>query len=194
MAAFRALRNGVLNMAVLVVLCVGTGYGFSVGATFFFEGTQFYEAPSVLLVFILLGHWLEMRAPAGASAAIRALLDMAPPKATVLRNGVEVEVPTAEVVLGDIVVLRPGNKLPVDAEVTEGTSTIDQSMLTGEPMPVTKTVGDTVIGATINKSGTLKYRSTNVGADTALAQIVKLVQEAQNSKAPAQLLADKAAQ
>ncbi len=193
-AAFRALRNGVLNMAVLVVLSVGTGYGFSVGATFFFEGTQFYEAASVLLVFILLGHWLEMRARAGASAAIRALLDMAPPKATVLRNGSEVEVPTAEVVLGDIVVLRPGNKLPVDGEVTEGTSTIDQSMLTGESMPVTKTVGDTVIGATINKSGTLKYRSTKVGADTALAQIVKLVQEAQNSKAPSQLLADRAAQ
>ncbi len=193
-AAIRALRNGVLNMAVLVVLSVGTGYGFSVGATFFFEGTQFYEAASVLLVFILLGHWLEMRARAGASAAIRALLDMAPPKATVLRGGAEVEVPTADVVLGDIVVLRPGNKLPVDGEVTEGTSTIDQSMLTGESMPVTKTVGDTVIGATINKSGTLKYRSTKVGADTALAQIVKLVQEAQNSKAPAQLLADRAAQ
>lgn len=193
-AAWRALRNGVLNMAVLVVLSVGTGYLFSVGATFFFDGVQFYEAVAVLLVFILLGHWLEMRARAGASAAIRALMDLAPPKATVLRNGAEVEISTAEVVLGDIVVLRPGNKLPVDGEVTEGTSTIDQSMLTGESMPVTKTVGDTVIGATINKSGTLKYRSTKVGADTALAQIVKLVQEAQNSKAPSQLLADRAAQ
>ena len=97
-AAWRALRNGVLNMAVLVVLSVGTGYLFSVGATFFFEGQQFYEAAAVLLVFILLGHWLEMRARAGASAAIRALLDLAPPKATVLRDGKEVEVPTAEVV------------------------------------------------------------------------------------------------
>ncbi|TIP12257.1 cation-translocating P-type ATPase [Mesorhizobium sp.] len=193
-AAWRALRNGVLNMAVLVVLSVGTGYLFSVGATFFFEGQQFYEAASVLLVFILLGHWLEMRARAGASAAIRALLDLAPPKATVLRDGKEVEVATADVVLGDIVVLRPGNKLPVDGEVTEGTSTIDESMLTGESMPVTKNVGDKVIGATINKSGTLRYRSTKVGADTALAQIVKLVQEAQNSKAPAQLLADRASQ
>ena len=193
-AAWRALRNGVLNMAVLVVLSVGTGYLFSVGTTFFFEGQQFYEAASVLLVFILLGHWLEMRARAGASAAIRALLDLAPPRASVFRDGKEVEVATADVVLGDIVVLRPGNKLPVDGEVIEGTSTIDESMLTGESMPVTKKVGDKVIGATINKSGTLRYRSTKVGADTALAQIVKLVQEAQNSKAPAQLLADRAAQ
>ncbi|BCG94648.1 heavy metal translocating P-type ATPase [Mesorhizobium sp. 131-2-1] len=193
-AAWRALRNGVLNMAVLVVLSVGTGYLFSVGTTFFFEGQQFYEAASVLLVFILLGHWLEMRARAGASAAIRALLDLAPPMASVFRDGKEVEVATADVVLGDIVVLRPGNKLPVDGEVIEGTSTIDESMLTGESMPVSKKVGDKVIGATINKSGTLRYRSTKVGADTALAQIVKLVQEAQNSKAPAQLLADRASQ
>lgn len=193
-AAWRALRNGVLNMAVLVVLSVGTGYLFSVGATFFFKGQQFYEAASVLLVFILLGHWLEMRARAGASAAIRALLDLAPPRAAVLRGGKEIDIATADVVLGDIVVLRPGNKLPVDGEVIEGTSTIDESMLTGESMPVTKKVGDKVIGATINKSGTLRYRSTRVGADTALAQIVRLVQEAQNSKAPAQLLADRASQ
>ncbi|ANT49989.1 heavy metal translocating P-type ATPase [Mesorhizobium amorphae] len=193
-AACRALRNGVLNMAVLVVLSVGTGYLFSVGSTFFFEGQQFYEAASVLLVFILLGHWLEMRARAGASAAIRALLDLAPPRASVFRDGKEIEVATADVVLGDIVILRPGNKLPVDGEVIEGNSTIDESMLTGESMPVTKKVGDKVIGATINKSGTLRYRSTKVGADTALAQIVKLVQEAQNSKAPAQLLADRASQ
>jgi Cu2+-exporting ATPase len=193
-SAWRALRNGVFNMAVLVVLSVGTGYLFSVGATFFFEGEQFYEAAAVLLVFILLGHWLEMRARAGASAAIRALLDLAPPKAMVLRDGREVEIATADVALGDIVVLRPGNKLPVDGEVIEGESTIDESMLTGESMPVTKQVGDGVIGATINKSGTLKYRATKVGADTALAQIVKLVQEAQNSKAPAQLLADRASQ
>jgi Cu2+-exporting ATPase len=193
-AAWRALRNGVLNMAVLVVLSVGTGYIFSLGSTFVWRGQQFYEAAAVLLVFILLGHWLEMRARAGASAAIRALLDLAPPKATVLRGGKEIEVATAEVVLGDTVVLRPGNKIPVDGEVIEGESAIDESMLTGESMPVTKRVGDTVIGATINKSGTLRYRATKVGADTALAQIVKLVQEAQNSKAPAQLLADRASQ
>ncbi len=193
-AAIRALRNGVLNMAVLVILSVGTGYVFSVGATFFFEGQQFYEAASVLLVFILLGHWLEMRARAGASEAIRALLDLAPAMATILRDGREVEVPTAEVLAGDTIVIRPGNKVPVDGTVTEGSSQVDESMLTGESMPVNKKPGDTVIGATINKSGTFRYTATKVGADTALAQIVKLVQEAQNSKAPAQLLADRASQ
>jgi Cu2+-exporting ATPase len=193
-AAWRALKNGVLNMAVLIVLSVGTGYAFSVGATFFFQGAQFYEAVAVLLVFILLGHWLEMRARAGASNAIRSLMDLAPPMATVLRDGRELEVATAEVMKDDVVVIRPGNKIPVDGEVLEGESQVDESMLTGESMPVGKKPGDTVIGATINKSGSFKYRATKVGADTALAQIVKLVQEAQNSKAPAQLLADKAAQ
>ena len=193
-AAARALRNGVLNMAVLVVLSVGTGYLFSLGATFFFKGAQFYEAVSVLLVFILLGHWLEMRARAGASEAIRALMELAPPKATVLRNGVETSVATSEVLAGDIVLIRPGDKIPVDGEVTEGGSQVDESMLTGESMPLKKSAGDTVIGATINKSGSFRYRATKVGADTALAQIVKLVQQAQNSKAPAQLLADRASQ
>jgi Cu2+-exporting ATPase len=193
-AAWRALRNGVLNMAVLVVMSVGTGYLFSVGATFLFAGVQFYEAVAVLLVFILLGHWLEMRARAGASAAIRALLDLAPPMATVIRDGRETELPTAKVMAGDMVVIRPGNKIPVDGEVTEGESQVDESMLTGESMPIGKKPGDSVIGATINKSGSFRYRATKVGADTALAQIVKLVQEAQNSKAPAQLLADRASQ
>ena len=193
-AAYRALRSGVANMAVLVVLSVGTGYLFSVGSTFFYGGQQFYEASAILLVFILLGHWLEMRARAGASEAIRALMDLAPPKAMVLRDGKEREVPTAEIISGDTVVIRPGNKIPVDGTVLEGTSLVDESMLTGESMPVAKKVGDPVIGATINKSGAFQYRATKVGADTALAQIVKLVQEAQNSKAPSQLLADRASQ
>ena len=119
-AAWRALRNGVLNMAVLVVLSVGTGYIFSVVSTFFFGGrVQFYEAVSVLLVFILLGHWLEMRARAGANNAIRALLDLAPPMARVLREGTEVQIPTAEVLAGDIVIVRPGDRIPVDGAVTE---------------------------------------------------------------------------
>ncbi|MGE0874867.1 MAG: heavy metal translocating P-type ATPase [Burkholderiales bacterium] len=193
-AAWRALRNGILNMAVLVVLSVGTGYVFSVAATFLFETVQFYEAVSVLLVFILLGHWLEMRARAGANDAIRALLDLAPPMARVVRDGRELGIPTAEVLAGDIVVVRPGDKVPVDGVVTEGETQVDESMLTGESMPVRKTTGSNVAGATINKSGAFRLRATKVGADTALAQIVKLVQEAQNSKAPAQLLADKASQ
>lgn len=193
-AAWRALRTGVLNMATLVVLSVGTGYLFSVGATFLYEGDVFYEASAVLLVFILLGHWLEMRARAGATDAIRALMDLAPPKAVVLRGDREVEIATSEVLVGDTVLIRPGGKIPVDGMVLEGSSQVDESMLTGESMPVKKTPGSTLIGATINKSGSLRYRATKVGADTALAQIVKLVQEAQNSKAPGQLLADRASQ
>ncbi|OGT57236.1 MAG: copper-translocating P-type ATPase [Gammaproteobacteria bacterium RIFCSPHIGHO2_12_FULL_63_22] len=194
-SAWRALRKGVLGMAALIVLSVGTGYLFSVGSTFYFkEGGQFFEAASVLLVFILLGHWLEMRARAGASSAIKALMDLTPATATVIRNGVESQVPTAEVLAGEIVLIRPGDKIPVDGTVETGESLVDESMLTGESMPVQKGPGATVIGATINKSGSFRYKATKVGADSALAQIVKLVQEAQNSKAPAQLLADKAAQ
>ena len=194
-SAWRALLKGTLGMAALIVLSVGTGYLFSVGNTFFFkEGGQFFEAVSVLLVFILLGHWLEMRARAGASSAIKALMNLTPTKANVIRNGAEIEVPTAEVLAGEIVVIRPGNKIPVDGTIETGESLVDESMLTGESMPVQKGPGATVIGATINKSGSFRYKATKVGADSALAQIVKLVQEAQNSKAPAQLLADKAAQ
>ncbi|MDP9051791.1 MAG: heavy metal translocating P-type ATPase [Acidobacteriota bacterium] len=194
-SAWRALKTRTLGMAMLVVLSVGTGYIFSVATTFFFKGGgQFFEAVAMLLVFVLLGHWLEMRARAGASSAIKALMKLAPAKASVLRKGVEIEVPTAEVVAGEIIVMRPGGKIPVDGTVESGESQVDESMLTGESMPVSKGPGATVIGATINKSGSFRYKATKVGADSALAQIVKLVQEAQNSKAPAQLLADKAAQ
>jgi Cu2+-exporting ATPase len=193
-AAWRALKARTLNMAVLVVLSVGTGYSFSVGATFWFSGGQFFEASAMLLVFILLGHWFEMSARAGASSAIKALMKLTPAKAVVFRNGAEIEIPTAEVVVGDVVVIKPGNKIPVDGVVETGDSQVDESMLTGESMPVQKNVGSKVAGATINISGSFRYKATKVGSDTALAQIVKLVQEAQNSKAPSQLLADKAAQ
>lgn len=194
-SAWRGVKKGTLGMAALIVLSVGTGYLFSVGSTFFFEGGgQFFEAVAVLLVFILLGHWLEMRARAGASSAIKALMNLTPTKASVIRNGTEIEVATADVLAGDVVVIRPGNKIPVDGTIETGESLVDESMLTGESMPVQKGPGATVIGATINKSGSFRYKATKVGADSALAQIVKLVQEAQNSKAPAQLLADKAAQ
>jgi len=192
--AWRALQNRVLNMAVLVALSVLAGYLFSVAATFLFESEVFYEASALLLVFVLLGHWFEMRARSGASQAIQALMNLAPPKATVIRNGQEVEVATADVQLDDLVMIRPGNKIAVDGVVTEGESSVDESMITGESLPVSKKIGDAVIGATINKTGTFKFKATKVGADTALAQIVKLVQTAQNSKAPAQRLADRAAQ
>ena len=192
--AWRALQHRTLDMSVLVTVSVGAGYLFSVAATFLFKGEVFYEAAVVLLAFILFGHWMEMRARAGASNAIRALLDLAPPKATIIRDGQPVEVPTSDVLLGDTVLIRPGDKVPVDGDVIEGNSTVDESMITGESLPVDKGPGDRVIGATINKVGTFRFRATKVGADTALAQIVKLVQIAQNSKAPAQRLADRAAQ
>lgn len=192
--AWRALRNRTLNMAVLVALSVLAGYLFSIGATFFFESEVFYEASVLLLVFVLLGHWLEMRARAGASQAIQALLNLAPPKATVIRDNQELEIPTSDVLVNDVVLIRPGNKIPVDGVLIEGSSDVDESMITGESLPVSKKVSDPVIGATINKTGTFKFKATKIGADTALAQIVKLVQAAQNSKAPAQRLADRAAQ
>jgi Cu2+-exporting ATPase len=191
--AYVALRARTLDMMVLVAVAIGTGWIYSVAATFFIEGEVFYEAAAFLAAFVLLGHWFEMRARGGANDAIRALLDLAPPKATVLRDGVEFEVPTAEVRVGELLLIRPGSKVPVDAEVVEGESSVDESMVTGESMPVSKEPGATLIGATINKNGTLRATATAVGSDTALAQIVKLVQEAQNSKAPAQRLADKAA-
>jgi Cu2+-exporting ATPase len=192
--AYRALKNRILDMNVLVALSVGAGYLFSIVTTFFIEGEAFYEAVAVLLVFILFGHWMEMRARAGASDAMRALLNLAPPKATVIRDGQMVEVPTSEVQMDEIVLIRPGDKLPVDGVVIEGESSVDESMITGESVPVKKGPGDPVTGATINKTGAFRFRATRVGADTALAQIVKLVQIAQNSKAPAQRLADGAAQ
>jgi Cu2+-exporting ATPase len=191
--AYRALKAKTLDMMVLVAVAIGTGWIYSVAATFWIGGDVFYEASAFLAAFVLLGHWFEMRARGGANDAIRALLDLAPPKAVVLRDGEPVEVPTAEVEVGALLLIRPGAKVPVDAEVVEGESSLDESMVTGESLPVSKRPGDKLVGATINKEGTLRARATAVGSDTALAQIVKLVQEAQNSKAPAQRLADRAA-
>jgi P-type Cu2+ transporter len=191
--ALRALRARTLDMMVLVAVAVGSGWLYSLVVTLTGGGDVFYEAASVLSAFVLLGHWFEMRARGGANDAIRTLLDLAPPKAVVLRDGVEVEVPTAEVAVGDLMLVRPGAKIAVDGVVEDGESEVDESMVTGESLPVHKAVGSPVIGATINRNGTLRVRATKVGADTALAQIVKLVQEAQNSKAPGQRLADRAA-
>ena len=191
--AVAALRNRNLDMMVLVATSISVGWLYSVAVVLGLEGEHFFEAISLLAAFVLFGHWMEMRARAGASDAVRALLDLAPPMAIVLRDGEPVEVPTAEVLVGDLLLVRPGSKVPVDVVVEEGTSSVDESMITGESMPVTKRPGDLLIGATINKEGSLRARATKVGSDTALAQIVALVQAAQNSKAPAQRLADKAA-
>jgi len=191
--AYRALKARTLDMMVLVAVGVGAGWLYSVGVTLTGGGEVFYEAATVLTAFVLLGHWFEMRARGGANDAIRSLLELAPPKAVVLRDGQEVEVPTADVQVGDLLLVRPGSKLPVDGVVESGESEVDESMVTGESLPVPKTPGAQVIGASVNISGTLRVRATKVGADTALAQIVALVQEAQNSKAPGQRLADRAA-
>ncbi|KDE10739.1 heavy metal translocating P-type ATPase [Rhodococcus aetherivorans] len=191
--AYRALKARTLDMMVLVAVAIGTGWLYSVGVTLTGGGEVFYEAASVLASFVLLGHWFEMRARGGANDAIRTLLELAPPMAVVLRDGQPVEIPTAEVVVGDLLLIRPGAKIPVDGTVETGSSEVDESMVTGESLPVTKAEGSEVIGASINTTGTLRVRATKVGSDTALAQIVALVQEAQNSKAPGQRLADRAA-
>jgi Cu2+-exporting ATPase len=191
--AIRALRQRTLDMMVLVAVAIGTGWLYSVVITLAGGGDVFYEAASVLATFVLLGHWFEMRARGGANDAIRTLLDLAPAKAIVIRDGQQVEVPTADLAVGDLLLVRPGAKVPVDATVEEGESEVDESMVTGESLPVAKVPGSALIGASINTNGTLRARASRVGADTALAQIVKLVQEAQNSKAPSQRLADRAA-
>ena len=191
--AYRALKARTLDMMVLVAVAVGTGWLYSVGVTLTGGGEVFYEAATVLASFVLLGHWFEMRARGGANDAIRTLLELAPPQAVVLRGGEPAEIPTTEVVVGDLLLIRPGAKIPVDGTVENGHSEVDESMVTGESLPVTKTEGSGVIGASINTTGTLRVRATKVGSDTALAQIVALVQEAQNSKAPGQRLADRAA-
>src|SRR5664279_5571139 len=196
--AYRALKARTLDMMVLVAVGVGAGWLYSVGVTLtgIFtnnSGDVFYEAATVLTAFVLLGHWFEMRARGGANDAIRTLLELAQPTAVVLRGGQEYELPTADVQAGDLLLVRPGSKIPVDGTVEGGDSEVDESMVTGESLPVVKSPGSPVIGASLNVSGTLRVRATKVGADTALAQIVAMVQQAQNSKAPGQRLADRAA-
>ena len=191
--AYRALKARTLDMMVLVAVGVGAGWVYSLIVTLTGGGEVFYEAATVLATFVLLGHWVEMRARGGANDAVRTLLELAPSKALVIRDGNTVEIPTAEVMPGDLMLVRPGSKVPTDGVVEDGESDIDESMVTGESLPVAKSTGSEVIGASVNTTGTLRVRATKVGADTALAQIVALVQEAQNSKAPGQRLADRAA-
>jgi len=191
--AVRALRARTLDMMVLVAVAVGAGWVYSVGITLSGGGDVFYEAATILTAFVLLGHYFEMRARGGANEAVRALLKLAPPVAVVIRDGEPVEISTDQVLVGDLLLVRPGSKIASDGTVEDGESDVDESTVTGESLPVHKAIGDSVVGATINTTGTLRVRATKVGADTALAQIVKLVQEAQNSKAPGQRLADRAA-
>ncbi len=193
---WRALSHRTADMNSLITLGTMAAFGYSLVVTLF-PGVLpaglrqvYFEAVGVILTLILLGRLLETKAKASTGAAIRTLIGLQPRTARIQREGKELDVGIDEVQVGDIVVIRPGEKLPVDGEVISGSSSVDESMVTGEPMPVTKSVGDTVIGATINTTGTLSYRATKVGADTMLAQIIKLVREAQGSKAPIQKLAD----
>ncbi len=194
--AWRALRNRTLNMNVLVSLGVLVAYFFSVFATLFAPQVETsYDAAAMLVTFVLFGHWMEMRSRRGSSDALNALLRLAPSQANVIGPDGEVRtVPVEQVHVGDLLLLRPGEKVPVDGLVTEGESAVDESMVTGESIPVEKHVGDEVIGGTVNGSGSLRFKATKVGSETALAQIVQLVAIAQNSKAPAQRLADQAAE
>lgn len=189
--AYKALRNGSANMDVLIVLGSSAAFLYSLPITFgWMSGHVYYETAAVIITLIRLGKYLEARAKGRTSEAIKKLMSMRAKTATVLREGVESEVPVDEVRVGDVVLVRPGEKIPVDGVVVEGRSAVDESMLTGESLPVEKKPGDPVIGATLNKLGLLKFEATKVGKETALAQIIRLVEEAQGSKAPIQKLAD----
>ncbi len=191
---YYSLKAKQLNMAVLIATGVLAAYLFSVLLTFIRPASEtFYEAAALLVTFVLFGHWMEMRSRKGTSEALRALFDLVPPQANVIRDGKEVAIPSAEVIQGDIVVIRPGNKIPVDGEVIEGETYIDEALVTGESLPVHKKIGAQVVGGSINQQGSIRFKATKVGGETVLAQIIKMVEIAQNSKAPGQRIADKAA-
>lgn len=194
LGAIKAFKNKTLDMTVLITVGVFAAYIFSVFITIFTGGETFFEAAATLVTFVLFGHWMEMKSRRGTNDALKALLNLAPSQARVFRNNKELIIPTSEVVLGDILILKPGDLVPVDGEITEGETSIDESLVTGESIPVSKKVGDLVIGASINQTGSIKFKATKIGADTVLAQIIKFVETAQNSKAPGQRLADRAAQ
>jgi Cu2+-exporting ATPase len=190
--AWTSLRSRALNMAVLVATGVLAAWLASVLLTIVGEET-FFEAAAMLVTFVLFGHWMEMKSRKGTSDSLRALFDIVPPSATAIRDGQEVELPTSEIVVGDLIRLKPGDKVPVDGVVKSGSSSIDESLVTGESIPVEKGIADELIGGSVNRSGTLTFEATRIGADTALGQIIDLVERAQNSKAPGQRLADRAA-
>ncbi len=189
-SAVRSLRQGELTMMTLIATGILVSYLYSAAVTFGVPGEPFYDAAAMLTAFSLLGHWLEMRSRFATGRAVEALLDLAPPTARRVRDGQEEEVPLEAIAVGDVLAVRPSDTIPLDGVVLEGSSYVDESMLTGEPVPVAKGPGDEVVGGTRNQQGAFRFRATKVGADTALARIVALVREAQSSKAPAQRLAD----
>jgi P-type Cu+ transporter len=193
---WRALRSRTAEMNSLITLGTCAAYGYSVLVTvapgLLPESVRevYYEAVGVILTLILLGRLFEAKAKAGTGQAIRELLGLQPKTARVVRDGIEADVPVEDVVVGDVVAVRPGEQVPVDGVIVDGRSSLDESMVTGESIPVTKTVGDEVVGATVNQTGAFRLRATRVGADTALAQIIRLVRQAQASRAPIQRIAD----
>lgn len=195
--AYYAIKSKSPNMDVLVVMGTSAAFLYSVYNMFYQEVGHgmmkdlYFEASSIIITLILLGKYLEAIAKGKTSAAIKKLMGLQAKTARVIRDGVEQDILIEDVVVGDIVVVRPGEKIPVDGKITEGNSSIDESMITGESMPTGKKVGDIVIGATINKYGTFKFETTKIGRDTMLAQIIKMVEDAQGSKAPIQKIADK---
>ena len=190
--AYKSLRNRSANMDVLIVMGSSTAYFYSAIVTLgILPGHVYFETSAVIITLIKLGKYLEAKAKGQTSEAIKKLMGLRAKSATVIRDGVEIVVSADDVIIGDLVLVRPGEKIPVDGVVIEGHSSVDESMLTGESMPVEKSSGDAVIGATLNKLGFIKFEATKVGKETALAQIIHLVEEAQGSKAPIQKLADK---
>ncbi len=191
--AVKSLKSRILDMNVLVSLAVISGYLYSLGSTFLFSAADFYWEISTLVLFLVFGHWMEMRAIIGASGALNELVKLIPPKANLVKDGNIIEVETSEIKVGDILLIRPGEKVAIDGKVIEGETSIDESMITGESKPVSKKNGDEVIGGTINESGSIKIKVEKVGENTALAQIINLVRNAQASKPKTQKLADRAA-
>lgn len=189
--AYKALRNGSANMDVLVAMGSSAAYLYSIPIVLgLIPGHVYFETAAVIITLIKLGKFLEARAKGRTSEAIKKLINLKPKTARVFRDGEELDIPVEEVLVGDIVLVRPGEKIPVDGLVVSGETSIDESMLTGESLPVEKRPGDSVTGATLNKLGLIRFRTTRVGKDTVLAQIIRLVEEAQGSKAPIQKLAD----
>jgi Cu2+-exporting ATPase len=191
--AFRSIVSRRLDMSVLIAVGVLAAYIASVYLTIIGSKDLFYEAAAMLVTFVLFGHWMEMKSRRGSTDALHTLFNLVPTKARVLRNDKEIEVPTSEVVRGDVVVLRPGDRVPVDGEVVEGSTSMDESLVTGESLPVERRPGGKVVSGSVNGAGSVKFKATGVGEETTLARIAKLVETAQNSKAPGQRLADRAA-
>ncbi|MGQ9788507.1 MAG: HAD-IC family P-type ATPase [Candidatus Hadarchaeaceae archaeon] len=197
--AFKALRNRTANMDVLISIGTLTAYFYSLIVVFFpgllpvEESYTYFEVAAVIIAFVLLGKYMEEIIKKRSAAAVRRLMDLRPSMAMVIRDGKEIEIPADDVQVGEIVVVRPGEKIPVDGVVIEGHSTVDEKMISGESVPVEKAPGDAVIGATINKAGVFKFRATKFSADTALMQIARMVEEAQASGSSVQRIADKIA-